>query len=95
MNLRIRSPELTILQWITGDEMRHEKLIYDFGDDIDYYLNKADKVVAVEANPLLCKQIEERFRKKIGDGRLFIENCVVTSGDAIRASNSSTGSLSI
>lgn len=57
------------------------KIIYDFGanngDDIPYYLKKADLVVAVEANPALCRAMEERFRSVILDGRLRVENCVV------------------
>ena len=61
------------------------KIIYDFGanngDDISYYLKKADLVVAVEANPALCRQIEERFSAAIREGRLRVENCVlVTEG---------------
>lgn len=61
------------------------KIIYDFGanngDDIPYYLKKADLVVAVEANPALCRQIEERFSAAIHEGRLRVENCVlVTAG---------------
>lgn len=59
-----------------------EKIIYDFGsnngDDIPYYLLKADRVIAVEANPLLVKGIEERFSKEIAEGKLFVENCVLT-----------------
>jgi FkbM family methyltransferase len=58
-----------------------KKIIYDFGanngDDIPYYLKKADVVVAVEANPALCRQMEERFSSAIGDGRLKVENCVL------------------
>jgi FkbM family methyltransferase len=57
------------------------KIIYDFGanngDDIPYYLKKADLVVAVEANPALCGQIEARFSDAIQEGRLRVENCVV------------------
>ena len=45
------------------------KLIFDIGsnngDDILYYLHKADLVVAVEANPKLCKLISKRFNKEI------------------------------
>ena len=37
------------------------KIIYDIGanngDDIGYYLKKADQVIAVEANPDLSKRI--------------------------------------
>lgn len=59
--------------------------IYDFGanngDDLPYYLLKADKVVAVEANPLLCQRIGERFATEIKNGRLFVENCVLAEGE--------------
>lgn len=63
------------------------KIIYDFGanngDNIPYYLKKADLVVAVEANPLLCQQIERRFSFEIRQDRLRIENCVlVHKGEA-------------
>jgi FkbM family methyltransferase len=62
------------------------KVIYDFGanngDDIPYYLKKADFVVAVEANPLLCQKMEKRFASAIREGRLQIENCVlIDEGD--------------
>ena len=57
------------------------KIIYDFGanngDDIPYYLKKADLVVAVEANPSLCREIEARFSEVIQAGRLRVENRVV------------------
>jgi FkbM family methyltransferase len=59
-----------------------KKIIYDFGahngDDIPYYLLKSDLVVAVEANPLLCEQIKSRFSQEIVEGRLIVENCVLS-----------------
>lgn len=62
------------------------KIIYDFGanngDDIPYYLKKADLVVAVEANPSLCRQIEDRFSAEIHSGRLCVENCVLVGDGA-------------
>lgn len=62
------------------------KVIYDLGanngDDLPYYLKKADRVVAVEANPALCRQIEQRFSAEIRAGRLSVENCVLTGNDA-------------
>jgi len=65
---------------------REKKVIYDFGsnngDDIPYYLKKGDMVIAVEANPVLCQNIENRFEKEIGEGRLFVENCVLTTDDS-------------
>lgn len=60
------------------------KIIYDIGanlgDDLEYYLKKADKVIAVEANPELTAIIEKKYHAEILAGRLFIENCVVTVG---------------
>ena len=59
------------------------KVIYDIGanngDDIPYYLIKADLVVAIEANPALCELIGQRFATEIEDGRVIVENCVVTA----------------
>lgn len=66
--------------------MTMKKVIYDLGsnngDDIPYYLKKADLVVAVEANPELCALIQSRFSDEIGRGKLVIENVVITSGEA-------------
>lgn len=63
------------------------KIIYDLGsnngDDIPYYLMKADCVVAVEANPVLCDLIRGRFPEEINSGRLFIENCVLNVGPPV------------
>jgi FkbM family methyltransferase len=60
-----------------------KKVIYDIGanngDDIPYYLQKADVVVAIEANPVLCKQVRERFAEFVESGRVIIENCVMTA----------------
>lgn len=60
----------------------NNNVIYDIGsnngDDIPYYLLKAQKVVAVEANPVLAQQIRERFQPHLASGRLVVENCVVT-----------------
>lgn len=61
-----------------------KKVIYDFGsnngDDIPYYLKKADLVVAVEANPLLGEQIRKKFSNEISQRRLVLENFVLTDG---------------
>lgn len=55
-----------------------EKIIYDFGantgQDITYYLLKSDKVIAVEANPSCCRQIEDKFAHQIANGRLLLIN---------------------
>jgi hypothetical protein len=59
-----------------------KKIIYDLGCNsglnIPYYLLKSDLVVAVEANIKLCEIIKIRFKKEIINGRLVVENCVVT-----------------
>lgn len=68
--------------------MANASVIYDVGanngDDLPYYLLRADRVVAIEANPLLCEQMRARFRSEIAAGRLFVENCVLSDrpGDA-------------
>jgi len=58
-----------------------KKIIYDLGsnngDDIPYYLLKADLVIAVEANPDLCKSIESKFKSEILEKRLIVECCVI------------------
>lgn len=62
-----------------------QKTIYDLGanngSNIPYYLKKADLVVAVEANPVLSREIETQFCDEIRAGRLVIESCVLTAGD--------------
>lgn len=72
---------------ITPDASGHpsgsisKKVIYDFGanngDDVPYYLKKADIVVAVEANPSLCREMGERFADDVREGRFRVENCVL------------------
>lgn len=62
------------------------KIIYDLGanngDDIPYYLLKADRVVAVEANPVLADEIKTKFTKEIETGRLIVETCIVTADES-------------
>jgi FkbM family methyltransferase len=56
-------------------------VIYDFGanngSNLAYYLMKAEKVVAVEANPILANLIKHKFAKEISAGRLVVENIVL------------------
>lgn len=63
--------------------MGTKTVIYDFGanagGNIPYYLEKADLVVAVEANPALCRAIEDRFPAEVAAGRLAIENVVIVA----------------
>jgi FkbM family methyltransferase len=64
---------------------RERRVIYDIGanngDDIPYYLKKADLVVAVEADPILCERMQTRFAAEIDRGTLIVENCVLTAED--------------
>lgn len=59
------------------------RVIYDVGandgDDIPYYLLKADVVVAIEANPELCEKIRSRFAVEIRSGRVAVEETVVVA----------------
>ena len=61
-----------------------KKIIYDFGanngDNIKYYIQKSDIVIAVEADPKLCDIIKNKYQNEILEKRLFIENYIVTSG---------------
>lgn len=63
-----------------------KSVIFDLGanngDDVDYYLKKADRVVAVEANPALCALIGTRFAPAVQSGRLVVENAVLTAEPA-------------
>ena len=49
-------------------------LIYDIGmhkgEDTDFYLRKGFSVVAIEANPDLCKECTQKFRRARDSGRL-------------------------
>jgi FkbM family methyltransferase len=64
----------------------NSKIIYDLGANnganIPYYLEKADKVVAVEANPVLCDEIRSRFDAEIECGKLFVENYIITTSSS-------------
>lgn len=59
------------------------KIVYDFGanngSNIPYYLLKFDKVIAIEANPLLIDEMKIKFKKEIDSNRLILVNCVVSS----------------
>src|ERR1044071_1951480 len=62
--------------------MSDAAVIYDFGmnngDDVEYYLLKADRVVAVEANSALCDEAARRFASAIAEGRLTILNVALS-----------------
>ena len=66
----------------------NKKVIIDFGankgQNINYYLLKADIVVCVEANPELVKAILKKFSVQIRNNKLFVENVVVTKKENSR-----------
>ncbi len=60
-------------------------IIYDFGmnngDDVEYYLTKAEQVVGVEANSALCNQVRKRFEAEVRSGRLTVLNVALSESD--------------
>ena len=56
--------------------MNDKRIIYDIGanngDNIEYYLKKSDLVVAIEANPVLCQLITNRFSSDVKNKKLFV-----------------------
>lgn len=59
-----------------------KKIIYDLGcgdgSNIPYYLMKADQVIAIDANPHLCKIIKNQFTKEIKTKKLILKNLIIT-----------------
>jgi FkbM family methyltransferase len=53
-------------------------LVFDIGmhngDDTAYYLARGYRVVAVEANPIMCTTARERFAREINAGQLSVRN---------------------
>lgn len=47
------------------------------GKDTAYYLYRGYKVVAVEANPGLCKMAAQKFSRELAEGRLALENVAI------------------
>ncbi len=60
------------------DTYAPDLVIYDVGmhnaQDTSYYLKKGFRVVAIEANPILCQQACSRFADEIANKRLTIIN---------------------
>lgn len=58
------------------------KIIFDIGcnegQNIEYFLNKADYVVGVEANPFLINNIRKKFKKDLRKKKLFLENIALS-----------------
>jgi len=62
-----------------------EQLIFDIGfhkgEDTAHYLSKGYKVIAVDANPLLCREGAKLFEKEIKAGRLELLNIGIGEKD--------------
>ena len=58
------------------------KIIFDIGcnegQNIEYFLNKADYVVGIEANPFLINNIRKKFKKELRKKKLFLENIALS-----------------
>lgn len=68
-----------------------KKTIYDLGacrgENLSYYLSKADQVVAVEANPENCDFIREKFYREIKNQNLILLNCIVGTETDVKTAN--------
>lgn len=57
---------------------KHRDLIVDIGvsdgADSDFYLKKGFNVVGVEADPVMCQRLRERFAQAIAEGRYMLLN---------------------
>ena len=64
------------------------KVIFDFGankgQNLNYFLDKADIVIAIEANPYLVEKIESDFKKFINDKKLIVRNIALTNNENIK-----------
>ncbi len=66
----------------------YSDIVFDFGantgEDIEYYLDRASRVIAVEADPNLAMIIENKFAEQILNGKLVLVNKVLTDDDTSR-----------
>ena len=58
------------------------KIIFDIGcnegQNLQYFLKKADYVVGIEANPILINNIKNKFQREIFSKKLFLENIALS-----------------
>lgn len=63
------------------------KLIFDVGmnngDDTAYYLSNGYRVVGIEANPELARQVAERMRSAVDSGALTVLNVAMAESEGI------------
>jgi len=67
---------------LTPTPRRHEDLIFDVGlntgQDTEFFLKKGFRVLAVDADPLACREAEARYADEIAAGRLAVLNRAVS-----------------
>ena len=67
------------------------KAIFDIGankgQNLSYFLDKADIVVAIEANTNLVKQIKSDFKQFIDNEKLIVENVALTDDENVKNIN--------
>jgi FkbM family methyltransferase len=65
-----------------------KKIIFDFGSNngqnLSYFLKKAEIVVCVEANTILTERIKKKFYRHINNNSLFIENVCLSEIDGVK-----------
>ena len=70
---------------MTDARAKQDDLIYDIGmhtgKDTAFYLKKGFRVVAIEANAELVRDVSERFSSEIRAGRLVIYNVAITESE--------------
>ena len=64
------------------------KAIFDIGankgQNLSYFLDKADIVIAIEANTNLVKQIKSDFKQFIDNEKLIVENVALTDDENVK-----------
>ena len=71
------------------------KIIFDFGanngQNLSYFLEKADIVVAIEANKNLVKKIKSDFKQSIDSGKLIDEHIALIDDENLKNTSRSLG----
>ena len=67
---------------------KSKKIIFDFGanngSNLNYFLEKAEIVVCVEANTILTEKIKIKFEKYINNNSLFVENVCLSEINGVK-----------
>jgi FkbM family methyltransferase len=70
------------------ENSKPKKIIFDFGSNngqnLSYFLEKAEIVVCVEANTILTERIKKKFAHHINNNSLFIENICLSEIDGVK-----------